>query len=504
MEAAQSLIRLEGIDKRFGGVQALRDVSLRIEPGEVHSLAGENGSGKSTLIKILSGVYRPDDGAIVIGDQPLELLRPMDAIRRGIQVIYQDFSLFPNLTVAENLAINELLEHSRWFIGWRSVRKTARDALTALGVDMDLDQVVGELSVAHKQLVAIARALLHDARLIIMDEPTTALTGVEVEALLKIVRRLKKEGMAILFVSHKLREVLSISDRLTVLRGGEVVAQGPAAEFDEAEITYHMTGRWLHANRYVLPGDWQRKPLLKADRLCGQTVREVSFELCAGEVVGLTGLLGSGQTELALMLFGIRPCVGGTLLIRGERKAIRSVQDAMAAGIAYVPEDRLAEGLFLKQSIERNMVAANLPSLRNRAGLIPPSRLREESNRWLKELAIKAPTGQIPVDALSGGNQQRVVLAKWLATQPSILILNGPTVGVDVGSKQVIHDQLRELATRGMGILMISDDLSELAGNCNRILIMHQGQLVDELSGADCDADQLAGRLTSFPSRSER
>jgi simple sugar transport system ATP-binding protein len=501
MESARPFITLEGIDKRFGGVQALRNVSLRIEPGEVHSLAGENGSGKSTLIKILSGVCRPDGGAIVIANQRLDSLRPVDAIRRGIQVIYQDFSLFPNLSVGENLAINHLLEHSRWLVRWRSVRKTARDAVSALGVDMDLDQPLGELSVAEKQLVAIARALLHDARLIIMDEPTTALTGIEVEALLKIVRRLKQEGVAILFVSHKLREVLSISDRLTVLRNGEVVAEGPAEEFDEAEISYRMTGRRLHANRYVLPSDWQRQPLLKADRLSGRTVREVSFELCAGEIVGLTGLLGSGQTELALMLFGIRPCAGGTLLIRGERKRIRNVRDAIAAGIAYLPEDRLAEGLFLEQSVERNVVAADLASLRNRAGLIPPSRLRQESNRWLTELAIKAPSGRIPVSALSGGNQQRVVLAKWLSTRPGILILNGPTVGVDVGSKQAIHDQLRELAARGMGILIISDDLPELAANCNRILVMHQGRLVDELSGADCDADSIARRLTSFQSR---
>jgi len=289
MEPARPFITLEGIDKRFGGVQALRNVSLRIARGEVHSLAGENGSGKTTLIKILSGVRRPDGGAITIGDQRLDSLRPVDAIRRGIQVIYQDFSLFPNLTVAENLAINHLLEHSRWFVRWRSVRMTARDAVAALGVDMDLDQPLGELSVAQKQLVAIARALLHDARLIIMDEPTTALTGIEVEALLKIVRRLKQEGVAILFVSHKLREVLAISDRLTVLRNGEVVAEGPAEEFDEAEITYRMTGRRLHANRYVLPGDWQRQPLLKADRLSGRTVRDVSFELCVGEIVGLTG-----------------------------------------------------------------------------------------------------------------------------------------------------------------------------------------------------------------------
>jgi simple sugar transport system ATP-binding protein len=501
MESACPFITLEGIEKRFGGVQALRKVSLRIQPGEVHSMAGENGSGKSTLIKILSGVCQPDAGAIVIDNERLNSLRPMDAIRRGIQVIYQDFSLFPNLSVGENLAINHLLEHSRWLVRWRSVRKTARDALSALGVDMDLDQPLGELSVAEKQLVAIARALLHEARLIIMDEPTAALSGIEVEALLKIVRRLKQEGVAILFVSHKLREVLAISDRLTVLRNGEVVAEGPAAEFDEAGISYRMTGRRLRESRCMLPHDRRRQSLLKAERLSGRVVRDVSFELCEGEIVGLTGLLGSGQTELALMLFGIQPCSGGTLLIRGEKKRIGNVRDAIAAGIAYLPEDRLAEGLFLEQSVERNVVAADLASLRNRAGLIPPSRVRQETARWLTELAIKAPSGQIPVSALSGGNQQRVVLAKWLSTRPGILILNGPTVGVDVGSRQAIHDQLRELAARGMGILLISDDPPELAANCNRILVMHQGRVVDEFSGGECDGDTIARRLSSFQSR---
>jgi simple sugar transport system ATP-binding protein len=495
------LITLEGIDKRFGGVQALRNVSLRIRPGEVQSVAGENGSGKSTLIKILAGVYRGDGGTIVIGNQRFKSLRPVAAIRHGIQVIYQDFSLFPNLSVGENLALNRLLENRRWLVRWRSVRKTARAALAALGIDMNLDQPLGELSVAEKQLVAIARALLDDARLIIMDEPTTALTGVEVDALLKIIRRLTQEGVAILFVSHKLGEVLTISDRLTILRNGEVVAEGLAAEFDEAKITYHMTGRTLQAGRFTLPENWKKRPLLKVDKLSGPAVHDVSFELCEGEIVGLAGLLGSGQTSLALMLFGVRPCRRGGLSIRGARKRIRNVQDAIAAGIAYLPEDRLAEGLFLDQSVERNTVAANLASLRNRAGLLPPSRIEEEARRWLTELAIETPSGRIPVSALSGGNQQRVVLAKWLSTKPSILILNGPTVGVDVGSRQAIHDKLRELAAGGMGILLISDDLPELAHNCNRILVMHQGRVVDELSGADCDGEAIARHLTALRSR---
>ena len=254
----EPLIALEGIDKRFGGVRALRNVSLHIQPGEVHSLAGENGSGKSTLIKVLTGVYHPDRGTIGIAKQRFDSLRPVDAIQNGIQAIYQDFSLFPNLSVAENLAINRLLEQRRLLVRWRSVRKIAREAMAALGIDLDLNQPLGELPVAQKQLVAIARALLHNARLIIMDEPTSALTGVEVDTLLKIIRRLKQEGVAILFVSHKLREVLSISDRLTVLRNGEVVAEGPAAEFDEANIAYHMTGRTLQIEPKRVAKEWEQ------------------------------------------------------------------------------------------------------------------------------------------------------------------------------------------------------------------------------------------------------
>jgi len=489
-------LSLEGISKHFGGVRALEGVSLNIQAGEIHCLAGENGSGKSTLIKIVSGIYRPGEGKIITGGREYSHLTPIESIRLGIQVIYQDLSLFPNLTVAENLALNRQLEHRKIFVNWSSVRKTARRSLESLGVDMDLRQLVGELPVAQKQIVAIGRALLHDARLIIMDEPTTALTEVEVEALFDRIRKLKERGVAILFVSHKLREMLKISDRFTILRNGEVAAGGPAGDFDESKITFHMTGRQLRGIGGPPPEAREKRSLLEVRGLSGAIIRDVGFELHRGEILGITGLLGSGQTELALALFGVQPCRRGEVFLRGERRRIRSVQDALSAGIAHVPEDRLREGLFLDQSVEMNTIAANLRPLRNRLGLILPSRVRELVSRRLEQLAVLTPSSRIPVRALSGGNQQRVVLAKWLSRDPDILILNGPTAGIDVASKEGIHQMLRGLAARGMGILLLSDDLPELAANCRRILILHQGRITRELMDEECSEDTIARHLT--------
>lgn len=493
----QPLISLNKISKHFGGVQALKGVSLQIRPAEVHCLAGENGSGKSTLIKVISGIHRPDGGRILTRGKSYNHLTTMESMRLGIQVIYQDFSLFPNLTVAENLALNCQLEQNKTFVSWKSVRQTAKRALQGLGVTMDLDPRLGELPIGQKQLVAIARALLQDAKLIIMDEPTTALTGLEVDTLFKIIRRLKDRGVAILFVSHKLREMLRISDRFTVLRNGEVVAEGPVSEFDQSKIAFYMTGRRLDSAIRRTQEETGRQSLLKVRGLTGSILCDLSFELFAGEILGLTGLLGSGQTELALALFGMQPCRSGDMFVRGERRVIRSIQDAIAAGIAYVPEDRLTEGLFLAQSVERNVVAANLLNLRNRFGLVSLRRLIEHASHRLTELGVTFSSRRIPVKTLSGGNQQRVVLAKWLATKPEILILNGPTVGVDIGSKQEIHKMFQQLAANGIGIIMISDDLPELAQNCNRILILSKGRLSHELKGSECDESRIEHHLAN-------
>jgi simple sugar transport system ATP-binding protein len=475
------LIELRHIGKSFAAVRALEDVSLSIGRGEIHCLAGENGSGKSTLIKVISGVWQPDQGEVLIDGQKIEGMTPRAAIQHGVQVIYQDFSLFGNLSVAENLALSTELQEGRKLVSWRRVRHIAEEAIRKLGIELDLDALVETLPTAGKQLVAIARALMSDPRLLIMDEPTTALTGREVEALFRVVRDIQSRSIAVLFVSHKMREMLEISERLTVIRSGRVVAAGPISEFDEAAITRAMTGQEIAAEGYRWQGGAAAAPLLEVFNLTipGQ-LEDISLRVMPGEIVGVSGLLGSGRTELALALFGMKPHYAGQVRIDGREARLDSVQRAIAHGIAYVPEDRLTEGLFLTQTIDRNMLATSHARL-SRGGIIQGGRAAREAAEMIREMAIATPTGNRPVTQLSGGNAQRVVIGRWLLNDPRLLILNGPTVGVDVGSKAGIHRKIRELArARGLGVLMISDDLPELVDNCNRILVLHRGRLVSD------------------------
>lgn len=475
------LIELRHIGKSFSAVRALEDVSLTIGRGEIHCLAGENGSGKSTLIKVISGVWQPDQGELLIDGQKMEGMTPRAAIQHGVQVIYQDFSLFGNLSVAENLALSMELQEGRKLVSWRRIRSIAQEAIRKLGVDLDLDALVETLPTAGKQLVAIARALMSDPRLLIMDEPTTALTGREVEALFRVVRDIQSRGIAVLFVSHKMREMLEISERLTVIRSGRVVAAGPISEFDEAAITRAMTGQEIAAEGYRWEGGAGGTPLLEVSGLSipGQ-LEDISLRIMPGEIVGVSGLLGSGRTELALALFGMKHGYQGQIRIDGREARLDSVQRAIEHGIAYVPEDRLTEGLFLTQTIDRNMLATSHTRL-SKGGVIQRARAAREAAEMIREMAIATPTGDRPVTQLSGGNAQRVVIGRWLLNDPRLLILNGPTVGVDVGSKAGIHRKIRELArARGLGVLMISDDLPELVDNCNRIVVLHRGRLVSD------------------------
>jgi simple sugar transport system ATP-binding protein len=493
-------LAVRGISKRFAGVEALRDVTLELRRGEIRCLVGENGSGKSTLVKILAGVHRPDTGKVHIGKRSRPWLRPVDAIRSGIQIIYQDLSLFPNLTVEENLAMNTLLERRRRLVNWKEVRRIATEATAKVGLDVNLSQPVSTLSLARRQLVAIARALLHNAQLLIMDEPTSALTHKEVERLFDVVRALKQEGMSILFVSHKLDEVLEMSETVTVLRNGEKVSEGKTRNFDQRSLIRHMTGRALEETRYQLSGPpSETTSLLRLDRLTRRgRFENVSFEIIPGDVVGLTGLLGSGRTALARSLFGIEPADSGAILVEGCRVCLRTVNDAIDHRIAYVPEDRLTEGLFLEQSIERNIVVGILDRLRGRFGLVAPHRTRESARQWIQTLDIKTPDTRSAVANLSGGNQQKAVLARWLATAARVWILNGPTAGVDIGAKMDIHRRIRELAERGLGVLIISDDLPELVQTCNRVLVMHLGRIVEEISGDRLEERNLASTLNEL------
>lgn len=491
-------LEIDKVDKRFAGVHALNQVSLTINQGEIHCLAGENGSGKSTLIKVIAGVVKPDSGSLSVGGKVYSSLHPIDAIHAGIQVIYQDFSLFPNLTVSENLALNSQLDQRKRFVDWRTVRQIAERALQNINVDIDLDRTVETLPVADKQLVAISRALLADARLVIMDEPTTALTQKEVDRLFVIIKGMQARGVATLFVSHKLREVLEISERITILRNGAKIAEGPVAEFDEPRIVFHMTGRSVTDTRFTFDAAG-RKPLLEIKGLTRRDEFEgVDLLLYPGEILGITGLLGCGRTELALSLFGAKPADSGSIVIEGDEKKINSIQDGIAAGIAYVPEDRISEGLFLSQSISRNIIVGILSRLSGGSGLLDFDKADEIVDEWIKSLSIATPDVTRPVQSLSGGNQQRVVLAKWLSTNARIVVLNGPTVGVDIGSKADIHDKLRELAGKGLALVVISDDIPELVQNCNRVLVMHKGRIVRQVDGEQLTDHGLVEILNSL------
>ena len=493
----QPLLEIRNVSKAFAGVQALEDVSMTIQPGEIHCLAGENGSGKSTLIKVIGGVLAPDNGQVHLNGRLYPRLHPIDAIREGVQIIYQDLSLFPNLTVAENLALNQFLSEKRRFVNWREVHRVAKLALERLDVRIPLRAMVETLPVADKQLIAILRALLNNAKLIIMDEPTTALTQKEVESLLEVISKLKEDDISVLFVSHKLGEVLAVSDHFTVLRNGKQVATGPADEFDLDKLSYHMTGRTLSSERHASASKADARPILQVKNLTKKGhFRDVEFELREGEVLGVAGLLGSGRTALAMSLFGLTPISSGQILLNGQKVKIRDVEDAITQGMAYVPEDRLTEGLFLAKSVGDNVTVSNLDNLKSSLGLINRSVLQENARRWVDELQVVTPSVSVPVQSLSGGNQQRVVLARWLATDPKILILNGPTVGVDVGSKADIHGIIRDLVGEGLGALVISDDLGELLHLCDRLLVMRDGRIVDELLDLGLSETELAQRIT--------
>ncbi len=494
MHEQQEFLLLHNVHKYFSGVHAVNNLSLSIKKGEIHCLAGENGSGKSTLIKIISGIHTPEEGQILINGRQQTSLSPAQAISHGIQVIYQDFSLFNNLTVAENLTFNANLARKKQFINWHEIKKEAHSALSRLEIDIDLNREVGTLSVAQKQLIAIARALMFNARLLIMDEPTTALTGREVKVLFDIVRGIRAEGISILFVSHKMREMLEISDWITVIRNGSKVAEGPTSEFDEKLLTWHMTGQQFSHEKYFCP-EKTEIPRLELRNFCGRAFTDINLQLYRKEIVGITGLLGSGRTELAQALFGMEPNFLGEVIIDGEPVTLRSIQQAIASGIAYVPEDRLSEGLFLSQSILRNILATTLDDHKTTL-FFDRKKANIKAAGMVEDLTINTVNIRNSVSTLSGGNQQRVVLAKWLLTQARVLILNGPTVGVDVGSKAEIHQKIRTITSeKALSVLMISDDIQELVYNCNRILIMHRGRFIDEIPAEKTEENDINNRL---------
>lgn len=492
----ENFLEVRGVHKSFGGVHALKGVDLIIREGEVHCLAGENGCGKSTIIKIISGFYKADEGTITIQGKTYETLTPTEAIQAGIQVIYQDFSVFPNLTVMENLALNQVVANKKKLVSKSQYRKIALEAMSKIDFHIDLDRRVESLPVADKQLIAISRALLDNAKMIIMDEPTTALTKKEVDRLFSIVNKLKENGVTILFVSHKLAEVFEISDRITIFRSGENVISTETKELDDESFAFYMTGRRFDKIEAEHLSEEERSDekevVLSVENLSAPGFKDVSFELHKGEILGITGQLGSGRTEISLALFGLLKPESGLIKVKGKKVKINSVEDAMKLGIALVPEDRLTEGLFLPRSILTNITITRLKNLVNRWGKLNLKNQTNESLDLVKELNVKTNDHTLPVRTLSGGNQQKVLLARWLANKPDIVVLNGPTVGVDIGAKYDIHALLRELAREGISVIVVSDDLVEVVSVCDRAIVVSGGKITGELDKASMSEESLA------------
>ena len=490
--AAGPAIRFDRISKRFGGVVALDNVSFEVGRGEVHCLAGENGCGKSTLIKIITGVYQPEPGAVMeYFGEAAQSVTPNLARARGIAVIWQDLALFPEMTVAENIAFDTLLGDRPRLVNYRSIRDKAVAALGKLGVGIDLEARLNTLPIAQRQLVAVARALVSDARLIFMDEPTASLTQSETDSLLVVVRTLSANGVAVVFVSHRLAEVLEISSRVTVLRDGRLVGRFETRGMTQSRLTELMTGKTFE--KHVAARDVSaNRPMLQVSGLTrAGEYEDVSFTLRAGEVLGMTGLIGAGRTELGHTLFGMTQADSGAILLDRKPLALASNRDAIAAGIAYVSEDRLALGLVQPQSIADNMILPVLARISGRSGLISRQQQAGLVGKWLVDLAIKIGQPGDAIATLSGGNQQRVVLAKWLATQPKVLILDSPTVGVDVGARASIYKIIRALAAHGLAILLISDEVSEVHFNADRILHMAGGRIVGDYDPRNMDLHAL-------------
>jgi rhamnose transport system ATP-binding protein len=486
----RTVLELRHAAKAFGAVQALIDGSVELREGEVHALLGENGAGKSTLVKILAGVYQPDSGTLIVGGREVTLHGPAAARAAGIAVIYQEPTLFPDLTVAENMFIGRQPLRPGRRIDRRAMRDEAAAIFGRLGVPLDPARIARGLSIADQQVVEIGKALSLDARVIVMDEPTAALSAAEVDRLFEVVRTLKDHGAAILFISHRLEEVFEICQRVTVMRDGRQVMTGTLEGRTSADLVRAMVGRDL-AERPEVTGDTPGEPVLTVSRLTREgAFTDISLTVRSGEIVALAGLVGSGRSEVARAIFGIDRYDAGSVTVKGKDLRKASPTSAMAAGIGFVPEDRRQQGLVMDMSVQQNVALASLARLR-KGGLIRASSERALAADWAARLRIKYGKLTDPVSMLSGGNQQKVVLAKWLGRKPNVLIVDEPTRGIDVATKAEVHRLLAELARSGVGVLMISSELPEVLGISDRILVMREGRLMAEFAHADASEEAI-------------
>jgi rhamnose transport system ATP-binding protein len=492
---SETILRLTNISKSFSGVHALRGVHLELRPGEVHALLGENGAGKSTLVKVITGVHQPDTGEIFFNDQHVQFTDPREATALGIAAIYQELSIFPDLDIAENIFVGRRPTRASGLVDWRKMYREAEALLDSLGVQLNLKTRARYLSIAQQQMVEIARALSVNARILIMDEPTSALTLNEVAELFEIVRRLREKGTAILFISHRLEELFEIADCVTVLRDGAYVDTRSMDGVTQEELIRMMVGRTV-GEMFPKKEVAQGEVVLRVKNLTRVgAFKDVSFELHKGEILGMAGLIGAGRTEVSQALFGVIPADGGTIEIEGRSVHMTSPKQAMAYGVALVPEDRQHHGLVTAMDIADNVVLPRLSRF-SRRGWLSAKEARQAAYEAATLMEVKATTVWQKVRELSGGNQQKVVLAKWLSTSPRILILDEPTRGIDIGTKAEVHRLMSDLAAEGIAILMISSELPEVLGMSDRILVMHEGHVTGLFDRAEATQEKIMTAAT--------
>ena len=496
MIETNDFLRMEGISKSFPGVQALQKVDFEVSRGEIHALVGENGAGKSTLMKVLTGALMPDEGQISLRGERVIINSPSDSQELGISMIHQELSLIPYLTVGKNVYLGR---EPQWrlpgFVDWKILYLQTQDLLDQLNLDVKAQAEVSDLSIAQQQMVEVAKALSLDADLIAMDEPTSSLTEKETEILFEVMRRLREQGVAIIFITHRLEEVFEVSDRITVLRDGRHIATVPTLELSQNEVVQLMVGREL-GDMYPYSETEQRGVVLQASELHdGFELRGVSFELQGGEILGLAGLIGAGRTALAETLFGLRQATAGEIRIAGEAVKLRSAKKAIKYGLGFVPEDRKLQGLFLNMAVRENITMSST-SLVSNFGFLSSVKANTLAGVHVDKLDIRTPGLRQRVRNLSGGNQQKVVIARWLTLKPRVLILDEPTRGVDVGAKAEIHGLMRQLAQDGVAVLMISSDLPEVIGVSDRIIVMHEGRITGRFHRDDASQDTIMHAAT--------
>jgi rhamnose transport system ATP-binding protein len=502
MTETDPIVELRDVTKSYGAVRALQNGNLALRPGEVRGLIGENGAGKSTLVKVLGGVVRRDSGEMLANGEVVDFHSPHDARDAGMAVIYQEPTLFPDLSIAENVVMGYHPLGALHRIDRRAMHRQVQGLLDRLGVQLASDRPVRGLSIADQQIVEIAKALSFDARVLIMDEPTAALSGPEVERLFAVVRTLQEQGAAVLFISHRLEEITAICQTVTVMRDGAVVHDAPITEMTPDDMVRRMVGRELGA---LFPKQDAEigEPVLSVHRLTREGVFfDISFDVRAGEIVALAGLVGAGRSEVARAIFGIDRADAGHVEMAGVRLPAGRPLAAMHAGVAFVPEDRRMQGLVMDLSIARNATLTRMKAL-TRLGLIRAGAENRLTREWAERLRLRFHRLEDPVGFLSGGNQQKVVLAKWLATEPKLLILDEPTRGIDVGTKAEVHRLMSELAGRGLAVLMISSELPEVLGMADRVLVMHEGRLSRELSRAEADEESVIRAATGVKGESK-